>query len=218
MTLPFTRDQFFSIFGSYNEALWPFAIALWLASFAAFICLGRGKEGRQRFINLLLVTHWLWAAIAYHIAFFQRINPAAWLFGGLFLIQALLFAGYGVIGGRLKYSPGRSLRNVLSNGLIAYALIYPAIGWLEGFSFPRMPTFGIPCPTTLLTVGFLLAADRPLPAALTPIPIVWAFIAGSAAFQLGVHADLMLLAAGISLLLYVIWMWQRHPQPVGTLM
>ena len=204
MTLPFTRDQFFEVFASYNESLFPFAVALWLASFAALVCLLRG-QCRQRFINVLLVTHWLWVAIGYHIAFFSRINPAAWLFGGLFLIQALLFVWYGVIGERLHYSSGRSLRHVFSRGLIAYALIYPAISWLEGFSFPRMPTFGIPCPTTILTIGLLLAADRPVPRGLTGIPIVWAFIGGSAAFLLGVHADLMLLAAGVIMLVYTAW-------------
>src|SRR5688572_24397517 len=210
MTLPFTPDQFFEVFGSYNESLWPFAIALWLASFAALVFHLRGQ--RQRFINVLLVTHWLWSAIAYHIAFFSRINPAAWLFAGLFLVQALLFVWYGVIIERLNYSSGRSLRHVLSNGLIVYALIYPALSWFEGFSFPRMPTFGIPCPTTLLTVGFLLVANRPLPRGLTAIPIVWTFIGGSAAFLLGVHADLMLLAAGISMLIYVVW---AQPKALG---
>jgi len=210
MTLPFTPDQFFEVFGSYNESLWPFAIALWLASFAALVFHLRGQL--QRFTNVLLVTHWLWSAIAYHIAFFSRINPAAWLFAGLFLVQALLFVWYGVLIERLNYSSGRSLRHVLSSGLIVYALIYPALSWFEGFSFPRMPTFGIPCPTTLLTVGFLLVANRPLPRGLTAIPIVWTFIGGSAAFLLGVHADLMLLAAGISMLIYVVW---AQPKALG---
>jgi hypothetical protein len=205
MTLPFTRDQFFGIFGSYNESLWPFAVLLWLASFAAFVYLVRGSPYRHRFINILLVVHWLWSAIVYHMAYFTKINPAAWLFGGLFLIQALLFARYGLIDGNLKYSPGRSIRYVVTGGLIVYALIYPLVGWLEGFSFPPMPTFGIPCPTTILTVGMLMAADRPLPAALTIIPILWAFIGGSAAFLLGVHADLMLLAAGVSMLIDILW-------------
>jgi hypothetical protein len=91
MTLPFSRDQFFNVFGSYNEALWPFVIALWLASLAALVYFVRGRQGRRRFINFLLVTHWLWAAMAYHIAFFSKINPAAWFFGALFLIQASLF-------------------------------------------------------------------------------------------------------------------------------
>jgi Family of unknown function (DUF6064) len=106
MTFPFTRDQFFEVFSKYNESLWPFAVALWVATFAALVYLLRGQR-RQRFINVLLVTHWLWAAIGYHIAFFSRINPAVWQFAGLFLTQAFLFVWYGVIGERLNYSSGR---------------------------------------------------------------------------------------------------------------
>jgi len=78
-------------------------------------------------------------------------------------------------------------------------LLYPAIVRAEGHAFPRLPTFGVPCPTTILTIGFLLAADRSLPRLVAVIPFVWAFIGGSAAFLLGVRADLMLLAAGIAL-------------------
>jgi hypothetical protein len=29
-----------------------------------------------------------WSAVAYHIMFFTRINPAAWLFAAIFLLQA----------------------------------------------------------------------------------------------------------------------------------
>jgi hypothetical protein len=63
-----------------------------------------------------------------------------------------------------------------------------------------MPIFGVPCPTTILTIGFFLSAKDPLPRMLTVIPILWAFIGGSAAFLLGVHADLALLVSGIILL------------------
>jgi hypothetical protein len=204
MTLPFTQDQFFDVFGSYNLSLWPVVVALWLASFAALVSLVLGSQRSQRFINGLLVTHWLWAAAAYHLGFFSSINPAALLFGGLFVIQAGILVWYGFIRKRLHYSHRRSVRHVSSVGLIAYALVYPAIGWLEGFTYPRMPTFGIPCPTTILTIGFLLAAHRPWPSAVAAIPIAWAFIGGSASFLLGVHADLMLLVAGIGLTVYVL--------------
>jgi hypothetical protein len=203
MPLPFTRDQFFDVFAAYNESFWPVAFLLWLASLAAAILLVRGRSSAQHFINLLLIVNWTWAALAYHAAFFSRINPAAWLFSGLFLVQAGLLARQGLASGRLRFSWERSLRYCLSWVLLGYALVYPALAFAEGNDFPRLPTFGIPCPTAILTIGFLLAADRP-PMILTFIPILWAFIGGSAAFLLGVRTDLMLLAAGVSLLVYMI--------------
>jgi hypothetical protein len=35
--------------------------------------------------------------VAYHVAFFTRINPAAWLLAALFLVQAVLFFRVGVV-------------------------------------------------------------------------------------------------------------------------
>ena len=43
--------------------------------------------------------HWAWSALAYHAAFFTRINPAAWLFAALFLVQATAFFWSGVVRG-----------------------------------------------------------------------------------------------------------------------
>jgi Family of unknown function (DUF6064) len=200
MPLPFTRDAFLDVFAAYNERLWPFALVLWLATAYSFVALARATRVRSRFFPGLLAVHWAWAAVAYHAAFFSKINPAAWVFSGVFLFEAGLLAWYGVAHRRLRFSPVSSFRHVLSLGLIAYALLYPAIVAAEGHEFPRLPTFGVPCPTTILTVGFLLAANRPLPRPITLVPIAWAFIGGSAAFLLGVRADLMLLVAGVVLI------------------
>jgi len=61
------------------------------------------------------------------------------------------------------------------------------------------PTFGVPCPTTFLTIGWLFAADAPWPKVVALVPIGWAFVGGSAAVLFGVRADLMLWVAGIAL-------------------
>ena len=66
-----------------------------------------------------------------------------------------------------------------------------------------MSTFGVPCPTALLTVGFLFAVDPPWPLTVAAIPLLWAFIGGSASVQLGVRADLMLWTAGLALIGYL---------------
>ena len=200
MSLPFSRDAFFAVFAAYNEALWPFAVVLWLLTASAFLLLVRDRA-RPGFISGLLAIHWAWAGLVYHAAFFSRINPAAWVFGGLFLLEAGLLGWHGVVRRRFPFSRRDRIHDILSSALIAYALLYPVIARANGHVYPETPTFGVPCPTTILTIGFLMAANAPLPWGVTLIPIVWGFIGGSAAPLLGVHADWMLLAAGMLLLL-----------------
>jgi len=91
MQLPFTETQFFDVLAAYNRVLWPAALALWVVSLAAVLLFIRGGNRAHRALCALLAAHWAWSAIAYHAAFFTRINPAGWLFAGLFVTQAWLF-------------------------------------------------------------------------------------------------------------------------------
>jgi len=198
-TLPFTRDAFLDVFATYNTLLWPAALGLWLATVA--VVAAYATRGRQisRVIAALLAIQWAWAAVAYHAILFAPINPAAWGFAALFLVQAILLAWTGAVRTALEFSPGRSVRGALSWTFIIYALVYPALAWADGDGYPRTPTFGVPCPTTILTVGFLLAGRPLMPASLIAIPIMWTVVGGSAAVLLGVRADLALPVAGICL-------------------
>jgi hypothetical protein len=198
MSTPFTQEQFLDVFGAYNESLWLFAIALWVLTAFAIVRLFHYRTG-SAFINVVLVILWTWAGVAYHAAFFSRLTPVAWLFSGLFLTEAALLAWYGVIHARVQFSAPRSFRHFVSWGLAGYALLYPVVVRADGLTFPRLPTFGVPCPTAILTIALLLATNGTLPRFVTVIPILWAFIGGSAAFLFGVHADVVLLAAGIVL-------------------
>lgn len=204
MTLPFTSDEFFDVLAAYNQRLWPYALGLWLLTLCAVVAMSRVKPRRPWLMPAVLALHWAWSALAYHAAFFSTINPAAWLFAVLFLVEAGLLFWYGVVGRRPQPPGGFSVREALSWALIVYALFYPAIALADGRMFPRLPTFGVPCPTTILTIGFFLWAGRSLPRVVAVIPIMWAFVGGSAAFLFGVHADLMLIAAGIILALDIL--------------
>jgi hypothetical protein len=133
-------------------------------------------------------------AIAYHFVFFTRINPAAVAFGGLFLLAAALFVSHAHAGTIRFRRPGVSDAPALL--LVTYALIaYPAINALTGHVYPRTPTFGLPCPTTIFTLGLLLLARRPVGAGLFVVPIFWSAIGTYAALRLGVVADYGLPAA-----------------------
>src|SRR5690606_31807492 len=58
-------------------------------------------------------------------------------------------------------------------------------------------TFGLPCPTTLFTVGLLAFLARPYPAYVLAVPLLWSAVGTSAAFGLGMYEDLGLIAAGL---------------------
>ena len=197
MQLPFTRAQFFEAFASYNHAVWPAQIVALIAALLCVALLFRPGAAAGRATSLALASLWAWAGLVYHWGFFTRINPAAWVFGGLFLAQALLFAWSGVATTRLRFSPIRGLRSATGVVLVGFALLaYPAIGYLIGERYPAAPTFGLPCPITLFTLGMLSFAQPPVPRVVFLVPLLWSAVGALAAFQLGVYQDLALLAAG----------------------
>jgi hypothetical protein len=203
MQLPFTREQFFDLFAAYNEALWPALVVLWTASAVIVALRLSARHPHDRWVSALLVGHWLWSAAAYHVAFFTRINPAAWLFAALFLGQAVLFFRVGVVQRRLSFAPWGSAWAPLAWVLIGYSMAYPALNALDHRSLLRIPTFGLPCPTTIFTVGVLMLAT-PRCWSLSVVPVIWSAIGGSAAFQLGVSADVALPITGIALAMFSI--------------
>jgi hypothetical protein len=191
--LPFDEAAFLDVFGQYNNSFWPFVVGLWATT--VIVCarwMVRG--GADRSLLILLAVHWAWSGVAYHELFFRRINPAATLFGLLFVLEAAFFAWL-AIAPRARFAFAWSVRGVLAAILAGYALIYPALGFLSGMQYPRLPLFAVPCPTTLLTAGLLLASSG-VPRIVRIVPAFWAAIAGSAALLLGVRADLALFAAG----------------------
>jgi hypothetical protein len=199
MALPFSHDAFLDVFSAYNAVLWPAAALLWVATAGlAFLWMRRGRiDGRSLFA--LLAVHWAWSGIAYHWFFFRTINPAATIFGALFVLQALLFSWLAVTS-RAEFTVDRRMRGIFGGALVTYGLAYPLVGVAFGFQYPRLPVFAVPCPTTLVTTGFLLASAG-VPRFVNIVPIIWAVIGSSAAFLLGIQADFALAGAAALLAL-----------------
>ena len=211
MQPPFTHDQFLDVFADYNRALWPALLALWLATAWGLSHLYRGRPGASRVVAALLSLHWAWSGAVYHLIYFRRINPAAALFGVAFLTQAGLLLWRGVVRQRLTFDRKRPRWGPVALVLVLYALVYPALGLVLGLRAPRFPSFGVPCPTAILTAGLLLLAPRREARLLGIIPVLWAAIGGSAAFLLGVRADMALVLAGLLLVAYLVTPERSHP-------
>jgi hypothetical protein len=196
---PFTVTEFFNVFASYNEAVWPMQPVLIILAVAALALVhmrgGRASAG----VAWILTFLWAWTAVAYHFAQFTSINRAAGLFGSLFVVQAALFAWWGTAGRRLNFGPPRTIDAVIGWVLVIYSLVvYPVLNRLTGHPYMASPTFGAPCPTTIFTFGLLHFARRPFPRFLLAVPIIWSVVGGSAAFSLNVPQDLGLVVAGLT--------------------
>jgi len=132
----------------------------------------------------------------YHIGFFRHINPLATGFGVAFLIQACLFAFWALRQPPESFRPTHSRRAWMGGLLLAYALlVYPQLATSFGHLYPARPTFGLPCPTTIATLGLLLWARPVAPWWIWIVPIGWSLIGTTAAFSLGIREDLGLFAA-----------------------
>ena len=204
MSLPFTHEQFLDVFVAYNSALWPFVVLMWLLTLGAVAQLYRRGVAASRLLTAVLALHWAWSALAYHLAFFRSVNPAATLFAGAFLVHAALLLWRGVARPDVSFTPSGTFWGTAGAGLIAYSLVYPALGVLFGLTYPRLPTFGVPCPTTIFTAGTLLLLPRRQARPLAVIPVLWAGVGGSAAYLLDIRADYALIMAGVLLLIYVL--------------
>jgi hypothetical protein len=198
MKLPFTADQFFDVFRLYNEAVWPAQFALNLLALAALALLIWPRQNSGRLISAILALLWAWTGIAYHLLYFTPINKAAYAFALFFVAGSAAFLWAGVVQGRLAFTSASAPRRILGGVLVAFALIlYPALSALLGHAYPAMPTFGLPCPTAIFTVGVLCFLCAPYPRYVLAAPVLWAAVGSQAAFLLGVYQDIGLLVAGV---------------------
>lgn len=198
MQLPFSVDQFFAVIRQYNESVWPAQWLLLLLAVVALALLAWKRPWSGVAISFILGLLWAWIGVVYHIGFFAHINPVAYAFGALSLVGAGLFVWLGVVRRELDFVVRRDLRSAVGLVFVAFALlVYPAWSTLAGHAYPNLPTCGLPCPTTIFTIGMLALAIGAKARIALVVPILWSLVGGQAAFLLDVPPDLGLLAAGL---------------------
>jgi hypothetical protein len=198
MNLPFTVEQFFDVFGTYNRAIWPAQILAYILGIIAVILAFRRSKNSSKIIFGILSLFWMWIGIFYHIYHFKIINPTALIFGTLFMLQGSFFALLALYGGPPFRFDFKTLPLIGSLFILYAMVIYPLLGVAFGHSYPKAPMFGVaPCPTTIFTFGILLWMTKPLPGVLLIIPFLWSLIGMSAAVSLRVPQDYGLVFSGI---------------------
>jgi Family of unknown function (DUF6064) len=198
MALPFTVEQFYDVFRDYNSAVWPvqwILVALALVAVAAVL---RPQPWSDVAVSAILAALWAWLTLAYHLAFFARISPAAYGFAAFSAVGAIVFFWQGVVRRRLAFRWVPGLKAAAGILLIAFSLVvYPVWSAYVGHPYPATPTFGLPCPTTIFTIGLLCFTATPTPRSPLVVPVLWCLVGAQAAFLLGVQPDLGLIAAAV---------------------
>lgn len=212
MQLPFDVEAFFAVFGAYNVAVWPAQVAATALAVVAVALVFARASWAGTAIAAILALLWAWVAIAYHALQFARINPAAYAFAAASLAGALLFAWHGVVRRRMRFAWRRDAASAAGAVLLAYALVaYPLLSLAAGHRYPETPTFGLPCPTTIFTIGLLALLSPPYPRSVLVVPVLWCAVGVQAAFLLGVPQDLALGVAGV---VGIALIARRPPRPI----
>lgn len=211
MRPPFSAEQFFDVFRRYNVSVWPMQLIL-SATALVLVALALTSPRSSRVVVAGLAALWAWMALAYHLAFFAALTPAAYLFAAAFLVEAALLAWHGVHTRRLHFArPLEPTATVVGGVLVAFALLgYPALAFELGQRYPAVPTFGLPCPTVIFTFGLLAWCVRPVPRSVLVIPAAWALLGITAAVDFGVGEDFALLPAAILALGVLLWPRERR--------
>lgn len=198
MELPFTAEQFFGVFRAYNTTLWPVQMFLLALAGLAVVLVMWPRSWSGVGVSAILALLWGWMGLAYHLAFFTAISPPAYAFAAVFVAGALVFLRQGVVRRRLEFRWQADARGVTALLLVLYALVvYPAWSHFAGRPYLETPTFGLPCPTTIFTMGLLACLVGPYPRSVFVVPVLWSLVGVQAAFLLSVPQDLGLAAVAV---------------------
>ena len=198
MKPPFTLEQFLDVFKNYNQSVFPMQFLFDFLGFVIVYLALKPSLKSDKTISLLLASFWLWMGIVYHIILFTEINKAAYLFGGLFIVEGILLLIFGVFKNKLSFNLKKDRYGITGMILVLFALIiYPVTGYFFGHIYPSSPTFGLPCPTTIFTFGLLLMNTKKCPVIILIIPFAWSVIGFMAAFQFEVLEDTGLIVASL---------------------
>jgi hypothetical protein len=118
MGLPFSTEQFLGVFERYNQAIWPAQVVAYILGLAAVTLVLRPSGPGNRMIGAILAFFWLWMGAVYHLTYFSAINPAAIIFGVLFVAQGVLWLVVGVVRPRLAFRADLSAPSILGGVLV----------------------------------------------------------------------------------------------------
>lgn len=160
--LMFSPRTYHRLFELVNAEWWPLP---WLLPLAGVALVALATTQRHRAAWWALAAVWAFVAWAFHWRHYAAVMTAAPWFAAAFGLQALLL---------VPARPGPARPGPLAWLLLVLAFVgWPLAGLAMGRPMAQAQVFGLaPDATALATLG-LLAAARPSPWWLWPLPLAW---------------------------------------------
>ena len=123
MKAPFTTEQFFEVFEKYNLGVFPSQILILILGIAGVLLIHARNPIKHKSIGGLLGLLWLWMGTVYQIGYLSSINKAAYVFGGLFILQGLFILYESYIKNRLGFRFKGQLTDYLGYFFILFGFL-----------------------------------------------------------------------------------------------
>jgi len=194
-----TLERFLKYASAYNQELFPAQyLMLGLGLIAILLVFFRTKHS-SRYISAILAFFYGWIGLQFYMVYFKEFMPIPFVFGVLFILQALIFIFEGTIRNRISFKFKTDLYGLTGALLIFYAIFgYQALEYLLERGYPEILSFGMfPCPTVIFSLGILLWTGIKFPPYILIFPLIHALSGFIPAFMIGIIEDIGLIISGL---------------------
>jgi len=206
-------DEWWGILESYGAYVWPAQAVFFLAAvLIALLVFLKPGNSTNTLVRLYLALSFGWIGILFFFVLGKGMK-GNYVFGGLFIIVAILFA-FDLFKRKMTFhSPLVGWQRYLTALLMVIVLCYPAFSLLFGHQFPRLIVPGtFPCPTTALALVLLTFSLPQVNKIICIILLFWA-IPFPPLIQIpkyGVYEDTIMLTMGIYSLVMLLKNWKGN--------
>ena len=195
----FTLERFLNYATIYNQDLYPVQYLMLGIGILAILPVFFRTKHSSRFISAILAFFYGWIGIQFYMIYFKEFMAIPFVFGILFIIQALIFIFEGTVRNRISFHFKADLYGLSGALLIIYAMLgYQALEYLLGRGYPEILAFGMfPCPTVIFSLGILLWTDKKFPPYILIFPMIQALSGFIPAFIIGIIEDIGLIISGL---------------------
>jgi len=171
MLYSLNNNEFLGLIAQYNQSMYPLQILLFILGLLAVILIHLRQHKKNTFTAIILGILWIYNGIIYFFIYLPQHSQMSYFYGSLFMLQGFFFFYEAFFRNKLYFEFKKSAKDITAYIIILTGLlVYPILGIAIGYYMQEIMSIGLPGPTTIFTLGFLLLGTKRNPLYLVLIP------------------------------------------------